>query len=104
MTVTIAALQMCSGTDPVRNVEAMRRLVREAHPIDPLRRYRWYRDHDMAHRLETRLTQLRPELVQLIQSLVEQWGLPRLRQPRLLLRLVGPHLGQGVRPKALTFR
>ncbi|MCO5152296.1 MULTISPECIES: carbon-nitrogen hydrolase family protein [unclassified Shinella] len=30
MTVTIAALQMCSGTDPVRNVEAMRRLVREA--------------------------------------------------------------------------
>jgi len=30
MTVTIAALQMCSGTDPVRNVETMRRLVREA--------------------------------------------------------------------------
>ncbi|AOF88644.1 carbon-nitrogen hydrolase family protein [Sinorhizobium sp. RAC02] len=30
MTVTIAAVQMCSGTDPVRNVEAMRRLVREA--------------------------------------------------------------------------
>ncbi|MGQ3294060.1 MAG: nitrilase-related carbon-nitrogen hydrolase, partial [Shinella sp.] len=30
MTVTIAAVQMCSGTDPVRNVETMRRLVREA--------------------------------------------------------------------------
>jgi len=30
MTVTIAALQMCSGTDPVRNVETMRRLVHEA--------------------------------------------------------------------------
>ncbi len=30
MTVTIAAIQMCSGTDPVRNVETMRRLVREA--------------------------------------------------------------------------
>ena len=30
MPVTIAALQMCSGTDPVRNVETMRRLVREA--------------------------------------------------------------------------
>lgn len=30
MTVTIAALQMCSGIDPVRNVETMRRLVREA--------------------------------------------------------------------------
>ena len=30
MTVTIAALQMCSGTDPVRNVETMRRLVCEA--------------------------------------------------------------------------
>ncbi|MFC3072222.1 carbon-nitrogen hydrolase family protein [Shinella pollutisoli] len=30
MTVTIAALQMCSGTDPVRNAETMRRLVREA--------------------------------------------------------------------------
>ena len=30
MTATIAALQMCSGTDPVRNVETMRRLVREA--------------------------------------------------------------------------
>ena len=30
MTVTIAALQMCSGTDPVRNVETMRGLVREA--------------------------------------------------------------------------
>ena len=30
MTVTIAALQMCSGTDPVRNVETMRRLVRAA--------------------------------------------------------------------------
>ena len=30
MTVTIAALQMCSGTDPVRNVETMQRLVREA--------------------------------------------------------------------------
>ena len=30
MTVTIAAVQMCSGIDPVRNVEAMRRLVREA--------------------------------------------------------------------------
>jgi predicted amidohydrolase len=30
MAVTIAALQMCSGTDPVRNVETMRRLVREA--------------------------------------------------------------------------
>ena len=30
MTVKIAALQMCSGTDPVRNVETMRRLVREA--------------------------------------------------------------------------
>lgn len=30
MTVTIAALQMCSGTDPVRNVETMRRLAREA--------------------------------------------------------------------------
>ena len=30
MTVTIAALQMCSGTDPVRNVETMRRLVSEA--------------------------------------------------------------------------
>ncbi|MCR6501749.1 carbon-nitrogen hydrolase family protein [Shinella sp. CPCC 101442] len=30
MTVTIAALQMCSGTDPVHNVETMRRLVREA--------------------------------------------------------------------------
>ena len=30
MSVTIAAIQMCSGTDPVRNVETMRRLVREA--------------------------------------------------------------------------
>jgi len=30
MTVTIAALQMCSGTDPVRNAETMDRLVREA--------------------------------------------------------------------------
>lgn len=30
MAVTIAAVQMCSGTDPVRNVETMRRLVREA--------------------------------------------------------------------------
>jgi len=30
MTATIAAIQMCSGTDPVRNVEMMRRLVREA--------------------------------------------------------------------------
>ena len=30
MTVTIAAIQMCSGTDPVHNVETMRRLVREA--------------------------------------------------------------------------
>jgi predicted amidohydrolase len=30
MPVTIAAIQMCSGTDPVRNVETMRRLVREA--------------------------------------------------------------------------
>ena len=30
MTVTVAALQMCSGTDPVRNVETMRRLAREA--------------------------------------------------------------------------
>ena len=30
MTATIAAIQMCSGTDPVRNVETMRRLVREA--------------------------------------------------------------------------
>ena len=30
MTVTIAAIQMCSGTDPVRNAETMRRLVREA--------------------------------------------------------------------------
>ncbi|MXN53026.1 carbon-nitrogen hydrolase family protein [Shinella sp. AETb1-6] len=30
MTVTIAAIQMCSGTDPVRNVETMQRLVREA--------------------------------------------------------------------------
>ncbi len=30
MTVTIAAIQMCSGTDPVRNVETMRRLVHEA--------------------------------------------------------------------------
>ncbi|MGD9481332.1 carbon-nitrogen hydrolase family protein [Shinella sp. G-2] len=30
MTVTVAAIQMCSGTDPVRNVETMRRLVREA--------------------------------------------------------------------------
>ena len=30
MPVTIAAVQMCSGTDPARNVETMRRLVREA--------------------------------------------------------------------------
>jgi predicted amidohydrolase len=30
MTATIAAIQMCSGTDPLRNVETMRRLVREA--------------------------------------------------------------------------
>ena len=30
MPITIAALQMCSGTDPVRNVETMRRLVHEA--------------------------------------------------------------------------
>jgi predicted amidohydrolase len=30
MAITIAAVQMCSGTDPVRNVETMRRLVREA--------------------------------------------------------------------------
>ena len=30
MPVTIAAVQMCSGTDPIRNVETMRRLVREA--------------------------------------------------------------------------
>jgi predicted amidohydrolase len=30
MTVKIAALQMCSGTDPARNAETMRRLVREA--------------------------------------------------------------------------
>ena len=30
MTVTIAAIQMCSGVDPERNVASMRRLVREA--------------------------------------------------------------------------
>ena len=30
MTVKIAAVQMCSGTDPLRNAEAMDRLVREA--------------------------------------------------------------------------
>ncbi len=30
MPATIAAVQMCSGTDPIRNVETMRRLVREA--------------------------------------------------------------------------
>ena len=30
MTVTIAAIQMCSSTDPVRNADTMRRLVREA--------------------------------------------------------------------------
>ncbi|OLP62184.1 nitrilase [Xaviernesmea oryzae] len=30
MAVTVAAIQMCSGTDPKRNAEAMERLVREA--------------------------------------------------------------------------
>ena len=29
--VKVAAIQMCSGTDPVRNVESLERLVREAH-------------------------------------------------------------------------
>lgn len=64
-----------------------RRLVREAHPIDPLRRYRWYRDHDMAHRLETRLTQLRPEeLVWVVAADVSEeemdWALKELRRLR----------------------
>ena len=64
-----------------------RRLVREAHPIDPLRRYRWYRDHDLAHRLETRLTQLRPEeLVWVVAADVSEeemdWSLKEHRRLR----------------------
>lgn len=64
-----------------------RRLVREAHPIDPLRRYRWYRDHDLAHRLETRLTQLSPEeLVWVVAADVSEeemdWALRELRRLR----------------------
>ncbi len=64
-----------------------RRLVRDAHPIDPLKRYRWYRDHDLANRLETRLTQLRPEeLVWVVAADVSEeemdWALKELRRVR----------------------
>ncbi len=62
-----------------------RRLVREANPIDPLTRYRWYREHDIARRLETRLTQLSPEeLVWVVAADVSEeemdWTLKELRR------------------------
>jgi hypothetical protein len=62
-----------------------RRLVREAHPIDPLGRYRWYREHDLANRLETRLTKLSPEeLVWVVAADVSEeemdWALRELRR------------------------
>ena len=61
------------------------RLVREAHPIDPLRRYRWYRDHDAKHHLETELTKLQPyELVWVVAADVSEeemdWTLKELRK------------------------
>jgi len=62
-----------------------RRLVREPHPIDPLKRYRWYRDHDAKHHLETDLTKLQPyELVWVVAADVSEeemeWTLKELRR------------------------
>ncbi len=62
-----------------------RRLVREAHPIDPLKRYRWYRDHNAKHHLETDLTKLQSyELVWVVAADVSEeemeWTLKELRR------------------------
>ena len=61
------------------------RLVRESHPIDPMKRYRWYRDHNAKHHLETDITKLQPyELVWVVAADVSEeeldWTLKELRR------------------------